>query len=333
MKEMKILGETIDIRNDYLDISTLKFLKDNPRVYACTHGEPNFDDLTDEEQQDKIFRKLLEEASVKNLKPEIKRHGGLIEHILVRFDTMEVIEGNSRLAVYRQLHDEQPDGEWDWIPCEIVSGLTEEQQGAFLNQIHVKGKTQWSAYEKANFAFVRFHRKIRIENIAKTFGETELEIKKRVEIISKMHENGDNDISHFAYYDVLVRNRQISASITDNIELRDFLLKNIKELGHEDSEVEFTAPNLRDKLPTIISKPKVLKKYINGTVTLDEGYQDAKISGAHERVKQAHQRLSDITEKELKQLDNNALNSLDQEVRKLNRTVQRINAMIKKIKD
>jgi len=333
-KDMKILGKTIPLTNDYLEINTLKFLKDNPRVYACTHGEPSFDDLTDEEQQDRIFKKLLQEPSVKNLKPEVKRHGGLMEPILVRHDTKEVIEGNSRLAVYRQLQQEKTEGEWELIPCDIVSGLTEEQQGAFLNQIHVKGKTQWSAYEKANFAFVRFHRKISIENIAKTFGETELEIKKRVEIISKMHENGDNDnISHFAYYDVLVRNRQISASITDNIELRDFLLKKIKELGHEDSEVEFTAPNLRDKLPTIISKPKVLKKYINGTVTLDEGYQDAKISGAHERVKQAHQRLSDITEKELKQLDNNALNSLDQEVRKLNRTVQRINAMIKKIKD
>ena len=294
-KDMKILGETIQLTNDYLEISNLKFLKDNPRVYACTHGEPNFDDLTDEEQQDKIFQKLLQEPSVKNLKPEVKRHDGLMEPILVRHDTQEVIEGNSRLAVYRQLQQEKAEGEWGLIPCDIVSSLTDEQQAAFLNQIHVKGKTSWSAYEKANFAFVRFHREISIKKIAETFGETELEIKKRVEIISKMQENGDNDISHFAYYDVLVRNRQISVSITDNIELRDFLLKNIKELSPDDSEVEFTSQDLRDKLPTIISKPKVLKKYINGTVTLDEGYQDAKISGAHERVKQAHQRLSDIT--------------------------------------
>ena len=79
-------------------------MKDNPRVYACTHGEANFDNLMEEEKQDIILEKLLQEPSVKKLIPEVKRHGGLMEPILVRRDTMEVIEGNSRLAVYRQLH-------------------------------------------------------------------------------------------------------------------------------------------------------------------------------------------------------------------------------------
>ena len=332
-KNMKILGETIPLSNDYLHIDELKFLKDNPRVYACTHGEPNFNDLIEEEQQELIFKKLLEEPSVKALIPQIKRHGGLMEPILIRKDTMEVIEGNSRLAVYRKFHHDQPEADWEYIPCDIVSSLTEGQQAAFLNQIHVKGKTQWSAYEKANFAFVRFHRKVSIKKIAETFGETELDIKKRVKIISMMHKNSDNERSHFSHYEVLVRNRQISASLADNIELRDFLLKNIKELSPEESKVAFTAQELRDSLPTIISKPRVLRKYINGTVTLDDGFQDAKISGAHERVKQAQQRLSDITEKELKQLDKNALNSLEQDARKLNRTVQMINDMIRNLKD
>ena len=38
MKEMKLLGETIPLASDYVSIDTLIFLKDNPRVYACTHG-------------------------------------------------------------------------------------------------------------------------------------------------------------------------------------------------------------------------------------------------------------------------------------------------------
>ena len=99
MKEMKLLGEPIQLSDDYLEVDKLKFLKDNPRVYACTYGEPNFNNLTEEQQQDIIFMKLQQEPSVRNLKPEIKRHGGLMEPILVRLDTMEVIEGNSRLAV------------------------------------------------------------------------------------------------------------------------------------------------------------------------------------------------------------------------------------------
>jgi len=113
---MKILGESILRGSDYLNIHELQFLADNPRVYACTHGEANFDKKTPEEQQQIIYEKLLKESSVKNLIPEIKRHDGLMEHILVRLDTMQVIEGNSRLAVYRKLHESDDAGDWELIP-------------------------------------------------------------------------------------------------------------------------------------------------------------------------------------------------------------------------
>ena len=111
-KEITILRETIPVGHEQLPISELRFLPDNPRVYAVTHGTPGFSDLAEEEQQDEIFRALLAESSVKNLKNEIRRHGGLIEPILVRTDRMHVVEGNSRLAVYRQLRDAGADGDW-----------------------------------------------------------------------------------------------------------------------------------------------------------------------------------------------------------------------------
>ena len=103
--EIKILERAIPLGSDMMNIRQLKFLKDNPRVYACTHGEPDFDQLLEEEQQDIIYSRLLDEPSVKNLERDVKRHGGLMEPILVRLDTKEVIEGNSRLAVYRKLDD------------------------------------------------------------------------------------------------------------------------------------------------------------------------------------------------------------------------------------
>ena len=88
--EIKILQQTVQVDNDYLNIDDLKFLRDNPRVYSCICDEPDFDTLSEDEQQEKIFEKLKAEPSVRNLKPEIKRHGGLMERILVRYDTKEV---------------------------------------------------------------------------------------------------------------------------------------------------------------------------------------------------------------------------------------------------
>lgn len=126
-RKKELLGEDIPLSSDYLEIHNLKFLKDNPRVYACTHGHPDFQNRMPEEQQEIIFKKLLEEPSVKNLIPDVKRHGGLVESILIRKDTMEVIEGNSRLAVYRKLYEDEKEDEWELIPCDIVSTLTDDQ--------------------------------------------------------------------------------------------------------------------------------------------------------------------------------------------------------------
>ena len=98
-------------------------------VYAVTHGEAGFDQKPQEEQEDTIFEKLQNEPSVKNLVREVQRHGGLIERVLVRVGTMEVIEGNSRLAVYRILRDKGADGDWDRIPCHVISTLTDEPAG------------------------------------------------------------------------------------------------------------------------------------------------------------------------------------------------------------
>ena len=326
--DMKILGETIPLSNDYLPIDTLKFLKDNPRVYACTHGHPNFDKLIEEEQQELIFKNLLQEQSVKNLIPDIKRHGGLMEPILVRHDTMEVIEGNSRLAVYRELNENAEDGEWGFIPCNIVIRLTDEQQAAFLNQIHVKGKTQWSAYEKANFAYVRKEQGWSVKDIARLFGESEATIRTRVKVIKSMKANMDSQRSHFSYYDVIVRNEAISTEMDRQDDFRDFLLEKIKNQGLDGEDSDFTALELRKKLPAILQKPKELKKYLRGQTDLDEGYQRAKINQVEEKIRQAKNMVEEVSHQEVSQLERNQLNAFKQTVKRLSREVGRIEKMI-----
>ena len=331
---IKILKKKIQLTNDYLNIYELKFLLGNPRIFSCTYEVSDFENLSDEEQQEIIYKKLLEEPSVKNLKPDIKRHGGLMERILVRHDTKQVIEGNSRLAVYRQLYCETKDENWELIPCDMVSKLTEEQQDAYLSQIHIKGKTKWSAYEKANFAYVRHKSKVETSDIADRFGESEREINTRIKVIKMMDKNKDSERSHFSYYnDVLVRNRDISGEIESNSKLRELLLKQIKEHEADDNKVKNTALELRDKLPAIIKKPKVLKKFVDEKINLDTAYQNAKISDVHQRVKQARESLRNIEKKDIKKLDTNERNALKPEIRKLHREVERIDKIVTSIKN
>ena len=326
MNEITILGEKITVSEDYIDIHDLKFLKDNPRVYASTHDVANFEDKTKEEQQDIIFKQLLKQPSVKNLKPDIKRHGGLMEWILVRHDTMEVIEGNSRLAVYRQLHEIDSENDaWSHIPCNIVSSLTDKQQAAFLNQIHVKGKTQWSAFEKANFAYVRKERGMPFKEIAELFGESEATIRIRIKSIEMMKDNKDSELDHFSYYDVLVRNKGIINDIKNAGGFKN-ILSDIKQVGQgEDSP--FTAQDLRNKLPVVLNKPKVLKKYIDRKIDLDQAYQRAKISDVEENIKQATELLEDVSKDKVSGLDKKEFNAFRYATNKLSRVVKRITDM------
>ena len=332
-REIKILHESIPVSDDYVDILELKFLKDNPRVYACIHEIPNFENQTEKGQQRNIYKKLLEEPSVKNLLPEIKRHGGLMEPILIRWDTMEVIEGNSRLAVYRKLcvENESERDTWKFIPCEIVARLTDRQQGIFLSQIHIKGKTKWSAYEKANFAYVRKEKGYTIKDIADAFGESQGTIRTRIRAIKEMHCSQDRARSHFSYYDVLVRSPDISRAMKERADLRDFLWAEIQGVkSPEPNEDDFTAQNLRQYLPKILRKPKILKKYMGQEMGLSEAGQLAKISGAEASAKKARALLQDVSKQEVLELEPNSFAAFKQSCRKLGQELTRINKIIEK---
>ena len=328
MKNIKILNDIIRVGNDDIAIHKLKFLKDNPRVYACTHGQRNFADLSLEEQQDFIYKALKDQPSVKNLRPDVERNGGLMEPVLIRRDTNEVIEGNSRLAVYRMLNEKDPDSEqWQSIPCEVVSKLSDEQMAAFLSQIHVKGKTQWTAYEKANFAYVKKEGGLDFEKISELFGESQATIRTRVKVIETMRKNRDEKLSHFSYYDVVVRSKEISKKMNEARDFRTTVLRQIKALGDDPNANPFNAQDLRNKLPVVLKKEKVLKKYRDGKIDLDQAYQRARISKAEEKVKQATDLLSDIAKSDVRDLTASDSNALKYAVKKLCKEATRLRKM------
>ena len=110
---------------------------------------------------------------------KIKHHGGVTEAVLVIQNTLDVIEGNSRLAALRKLSREDPDNQrWTTIPCKIVSELTPPQLDSYLHQTHVISITPWTAYEKANLAYKRIvEDNESVEEYAKNISESVQAIK------------------------------------------------------------------------------------------------------------------------------------------------------------
>ncbi len=318
-----IMGQDVPANHQLIPIHKLRFLSGNPRVYAAIREMADFPGLTPEEQQRRIYERLLHESSVKNLIPEIQRDGGLQDPIIVRWDTQEVIEGNSRLAAYRKLDDEHPaDETWTQIRCLVVKTLSADQQTRLLGQSHLHGKTEWSPYAKALFCFRwAVEEQQDISTLADLSGFTTAEIKKNVKTIEFMQENDDNTLSNFSYYYVLVRNRAISSAIEGSRPLRGTLLSQIKTR-------DFTAQEMRERLPTIIAKPKILRKYEKGDVTLEDAHDRAKISGAEQRLKKIREGLDDIELDDLAPLERNQVKAVQQVVRQISRRLRRVSQMV-----
>jgi len=308
---INILGEEIPCHYEMLSIEKLRFFFNNPRVYSCINGQVIPDDP--DERQALIEKQMLQEPSVKNLIPRIKKHGGLQESILVRYDTMEVIEGNSRLTVYRYLDrtDLKNKGKWERIHCQVVSSLTDKQQYAYLSQVHIEGKTPWVSYEKANQAFVmKKKEQYSDDDIAATLGISKLELDKRVRVIELMDKSGDQDRSHFSHYNVLLRTRKIAEELDVNPKLKKLLISKIRGQGKEGAgDSDFKAQDLRDKLPVIIEKKRTLQRFMDSKLSLDEAYQNARLSGAHQNIKAALDKILDIEKAELQNLSLTEINS------------------------
>src|SRR5579884_1719005 len=97
-----IRGTEIPAVTLQLEQQKLRFYADNPRVYSVLRGDGKVP------SQEEIQKRLLEMEHVKELIQDIRLNKGLIEPLIVRDGTFEVLEGNSRLAAYRFLAKSDP---------------------------------------------------------------------------------------------------------------------------------------------------------------------------------------------------------------------------------
>ena len=317
-----IMGEDVPARLEVLEVRRLHFLPDNPRVYAAIREMADFGDLTPDEKQVRIYKCLLKEPSVKKLIPEIKRDGGLQEPVVIRHDTFQVIEGNSRLAAYRKLHDDTDDDRWTHIRCLVVTNLNDDQQTRLLSQAHLKGRTEWSPYAKALMCFRWVKEDKKGESkLADLTGFTPTAIRTSVKIIQLMKENNDDNLSHFSYYDVLVRNRAISAATAKRPKLQERLVSQIKDEA-------FAAQKMREQLPTILRKPQVLRKFERGDIALEDAYERARVSGTQQRLRKVRDELDLIEKNDIARLGPDELKASQQAVKLIGRILKRVSAMV-----
>lgn len=267
---MMLRNKIITVHSCALPHSELKFYPENPRIYSEVWLDEN-----DAPSQAQIFAILSKTEHVREtLVPSIRNNGGLIEPILVRDNV--VLEGNSRLAAYRLLSQQEPE-RWRHIRARVLpSTITESEVFSLLGEYHMVGKKDWPPFEQAGYLYRRFkHHSVEEQDLAAEVGLSPAKVRHAVNVYGFMVDHDDRTSEKWSYYDELLRGRRFNDARKLYPNFDEVIAGKIK-----DGEIA-RAVDLRDQLPKITKAGgNTLRKLINGSSTFEDAAEDARLRGA-----------------------------------------------------
>ena len=138
-----------------LSIHEIQLDKENPRIkqylefYTQITSEMLALALSDSSNGDAS-------TTYRSLKESIKVSGGIIHPIVVNQNedgSYTVIEGNTRLQIYKEFHENDTEGSWETIPCLVYQRLSSEEKHEIRLQSHLVGPREWDPYSKAKYLY------------------------------------------------------------------------------------------------------------------------------------------------------------------------------------
>ena len=273
---MPILGKKIPIKPTILDVAKLKFFPENPRIFSAIGAEKS------KPTQENIQKKLGQMDHVKELIRDIKSNGGLIDPIIVKDGSWEVIEGNSRLAAYNVLRVNDPI-KWGKIRATILpADIDDTCVFALLGQYHIKGKKDWQPYEQAGFLYRRHkHQNTKVSKLAAELGLKPAEAKNLVDTYDFMVKNDAKEPSKWSYFYEFVKSRKIKKWRTE-LGFENFDNKVVQSIKND---AVGTAMGFRDGIKSLgDAHPKVVKKFIDSTYDFENAVEVAVGSGNTDKV-------------------------------------------------
>lgn len=228
-KETKIRLMQIEINKIELDESNprISFFKDNQVTDSLTKDQIVFA-LTNKKPE--AFRKLMD--SIHNNKGIV--YPIWVEPIRKKKDKgYRVIEGNTRLVIYQKLQQEEPYEErWKTILCNILPHEIEGEQKNFIRLLsHLRGTTEWDAYEKAKYLYKLWQDDgWSVNRLEKQTKMTEKQIKENIDAYKIMEEqylpdyaDDPNEVSKFSYFVEYIKDNKLQKLIEKNeMDIKDF---------------------------------------------------------------------------------------------------------------
>lgn len=254
-----------------LNINDITLDQDNPRIkmYLEMYG----DNVTAEGIALALNSSATDgSTSFSSLKESIRVNGGIINPIIVNHKadgSYVVIEGNTRLQIYRDFASIDPEGPWGTIRSIVYENLNDEQIHSIRLQSHLVGPRDWDPYSKAKYLFyLCYVEKLPMNTIISYCGGKKSEILKLIEsyrtmqehYVKKANEMGfDVDIREFSKF-AEYQNKQIKDALIFNKYTADDFAEWVIN-GNIDK-----AQNVR-QIPQVLKEPEAKKEFLRTNLT------------------------------------------------------------------
>lgn len=326
-------------RHEMLDIGTIDFDKDNPRIKKALE---KYRGNINEERIRFALRAAADDSSsvssYNRLKGSIRANKGISTPITVVQDGERkiCIDGNTRLSIYRELHEKGAKGDWSKIQARVLYDARPPDIESIRVTAHLVGAREWPPYEKARYLnHLRHEELMDYDDMINLCGGNKKDIERQIDAYNDMNDYYRNivddsafHIDRFSGFVELQRTNIKEAIFQAGFELKDF--------GEwiRDGKI-FRLESVR-RLPAVLSNDEAKKVFLEGGVgSIDDaikvyeqkqqtergGKSDAETAlqdaTLHQLAKILARRILDLPRSEWKSLRDRDYDDADEEIRVL----------------
>ena len=171
-------------------------------------------------------------SSYSSLRDSIRASRGVMVPVTVarKNEGYVCIDGNTRLAIYKQFLKEGVEGNWSEIKAIILNDADQRSIEAIRVSAHLVGSREWPAYEKARYLhYLRNQQFMDYSEMIALCGGNKTDIERQIDAYHEMNENYRDVVDDTAFHIdrfsgfVELQNPRVKEAIFDaGLELKDF---------------------------------------------------------------------------------------------------------------
>ena len=179
-------------RHEVLNVSSIDYDTENPRIKKALE---KYGDKLNAERIHFALRSASEgergTSSFLGLRDSIRACRGIQSPIVVtaRGDRYHCVDGNTRLAIYKQFLKEQPEDRWSQIKAIVLEDVTQVDIEKVRVAAHMVGAREWPAYEKARYLhYLRNQEFMDFSEMVALCGGNKKDIERQIDAYHDMNE-------------------------------------------------------------------------------------------------------------------------------------------------